>query len=56
MDLNLFVQCAAKITAMNNVSFQGLTVLMFCPVETNVFCFWNCQLNGGGKKSNINLK
>lgn len=35
MDLDLFVQCAAKITAMDGVSFQGLIVLMFFFVLLN---------------------
>lgn len=29
MDLDLFVQCAAMITAMGGLAFQGLIFLMF---------------------------
>ena len=29
MDLDVFVQCAAKITSMDGLSFQGLIILMF---------------------------
>lgn len=57
----LFVPCAAKITAMDGLSFQGLIFLMFLSCLTVrpiclFICFWNCQFQMVKKKSNINFK
>lgn len=60
MDLDLFVQCAAKITAMDGLSFQGLIFLMFlsCLTVTSICPFFVSRIVclKWWKKSNINLK
>lgn len=49
MDHDLFVQRAAKVTAMDGLSFQGLIFLMFLScytVKTNMslFCLWKLSV------------
>lgn len=54
MDLDLFVQCAARITAIESLSFQGLILLMFLSGYTVrpicLLLFLELSFLKGGKK------
>lgn len=55
MDPDLFVQCAAKVTAVDGLCFQGFIFLMFLSCyKTNLsflfVCFWNCRFKMVKKK------
>lgn len=60
--MDLFVQCAAKITAMDGLSFQGLIFLMFFVLLNSeitlsfFFCFWNCRFKMVEKKKQYQLQ
>lgn len=54
MDLDLFVQCAARTTAMDGLSFQGLRFLVFIVFsfvllnsKTNMSLFLNLSIQNG---------